>query len=231
MRRLSLLFLCVVVLFGLSMTTSAQQYAPNPPDTTLTFIQNVGGLGIGGIYQGTLDSNPTVINFICADDTHTIGPSTWPVDLYSLTNLVNTGAYAYVGFNPTYNSAQQAWSMEAYLEGLVISGYGTLDAAKITAMNYAIWSITNPNGAVSDPNSIDPGFDPAYYIGQAAANWQAVWNAGAPGITFYVPTGTGNNPYGPPQIFSSTPEPLSMALMGTFLTLVGLALGKKKLFS
>ncbi len=31
--------------------------------------------------------------------------------------------------------------------------------------------------------------------------------------------------------FDVTPEPRSMALMGTFLTLAGLALGKKKLFS
>ena len=35
----------------------------------------------------------------------------------------------------------------------------------------------------------------------------------------------------PQEFIGETPEPISMALMGTFLTLAGLGLGKKKLFA
>jgi len=243
MKRIPPLFLALTVTFALSITVRAQT------TVTVGFNNLAGGNGgPTGIYQGTLNGTPD--NFICADDTHTIGYGiSWPANMYSLTALLSSHAYAYInnpsgaGFNTGLSaSAAEAWTAEAYLEFLIISGFdhGSLSSNQIGALNYAVWALTSynyldPNGLYGDSNAVDPGYTPGYYIGLAQTAYLGGWGSStdANAVRFFVPTGNGTNSYGPPQLFSdvATPEPLSMVLMGTFLSLAGLGLGKKKLQS
>jgi len=237
MKRLSLL-LGLAVMLGLSMTAFGQT-AVN------VYFSNLSG-GDGsptGVYQGTL--NGTADNFICADDTHTIGYGVqWPAEMETLSQLLNTSNpynYTYIanasglGYNPNLaSSATEAWTMEAYLEYTLISGYPGISNDLLSALNYAVWSITSYNVPLTaTQNNYTFGAYSAYGEYQAALT---AWNNGTAAtdanfVRFFVPTGNGTNG-GAPQLFSDvTPEPISMALMGTFLSLAGFGLGKKKLFS
>jgi len=227
MKRLSLLLAGLVVMLGLSMTAFAQD--------TIKFNMLVGGDGSPtGLYQGTL--NGVLTNFICADDTHEIqSGESWQATEYSLGTLLSSGAYAYVGYNSYYGSATAIWTDEAYLEYAIITGY-SLTGAQQAAINNAIWDLTTPGGTELIGSTSD-STNPLYWINQAAANAASWASANPNGVNFFVPiigTETGAPAgYPNPQLFSdvNTPEPVSMALMGTFLTLAGLGLNKKKLFT
>jgi len=230
MKRLSLLVLGLTVMLGLSMTAFGSD--------TIVFTKLVGGTGSPtGLYQGTL--NGVVTNFICADNTHEIqGGESWQATEYSLGSLLSSGAYSYVGYNSYYGGAGGAttvWTDEAYLEYSIITGT-SLTGAQQAAINNAVWDLTTPGGAQLSGSTSD-STNPLYWINLANAN-AAAWTAANPyGVTFFVPvagTATGYPSGHPdPQLFSdvNTPEPISMALMGTFLSLAGFGLGKKKLFT
>jgi len=250
-RTISLLFLSVAVMFALSLTARAQD------DPSIYFNQVVGGNGAAGIYQGTLTgtSGPPWVNFECADDVHGIqGGENWQATAYyglgtndanaaifetyvtgSSTGYNQNAGYAGHGTVINIQSVAEAWLMEAYLEYAQITEFGLNSNADVAAISDAIWSITNGIGgnrdSESNPDLVTSYIDAAF---TAYSNGTAALDAAL--VIFYVPiAGTASNyPTGDPnpQLFSTvTPEPLSMALMGTFLTLAGLALGKKKLFS
>ena len=221
MKRLSLLVLGLTVMLGLSMTAFGSQ--------TLYFnsvqgTQDANGT-FTGIYYGSLGSatGPTM-DFVCDDHLHTVGvPSSWTVNAYSLSDVIaGTGnSQSYVGFNSAYGSAKEAYTMEAYLELLMINGGGA--ASDPSGISDAIWTILD---AGYTPPSSGAGSDYMNYVNMALAAYNGGWSDNG-AVTFYVPL----NGSGGQEFSSATPEPISMALMGTFLSLAGLGLGKKKLFT
>jgi hypothetical protein len=208
-RNLSLLFLSFAVMLGLSMTALAG-------DTiTFNYAQTGDGVYGTGIYYGTLNGNP--MSFMCDDATHDIsGGQSWQVTEYTLAGLIAQGG-TFVGYNFAYGDVAQDYTMESYLEWVMIQGGGS--TTDPNGISEAAWSLLDP--AYHAPTGSDYG----YWIGQAQGALAGGWTGA--GVTFYVPT-TGSSGQ---EFSSATPEPISMALLGTFLSLAGLGLGKKKLFS
>jgi len=142
---------------------------------------------------------------------------------------------------------QDAYNMAAYLANLLLTGVYT-GSGSVNAINWAIWDIMDtPNAyGITDPGGsgcatgynglsglpTTPGCGEQWvtYVG---ANEQGYSN---PNIVIYTPNSaiySGPDKGGWAQEFfgeQTVPEPLSMILMGTFLSLAGLTLGKKKLF-
>jgi hypothetical protein len=216
MKKLSLLFLGMAVMLVLSLT------ALGSDTLKFTGAQTSDGVYGTGIYYGTLNGTP--MDFMCDDASHTISAGqSWQVTEYTLAQMIaggSTGPASYVGWNSTYGGSSdptEAYTMEAYLESLMIWGGG---------------SVTDPNGiseaawTLLDSGYTAPtGSDYSFWIGKAYAAYLGGYTG--TNVTFYVPT-TGSVGQ---EFSSATPEPISMALMGTFLTLAGLGLGKKKLLS
>jgi len=147
-------------------------------------------------------------------------------------------------------SALQAYSEVAWLAQNMFTNntdpngtgiYGSTGTAGST-ISWAIWTILDSPPAASD---LEPGVGT---LVTDAENWWAslasIPNCQAnpvacgkvPNINIYTPWGNSESDTGEgyAQEFIgplTTPEPLSMALMGTFLTLAGFALGRKKLLS
>jgi hypothetical protein len=238
-RTFSLLFLGLAIMLGLSMAAFAQ-------DT----IQYTGGYesvldGYGaGLYSGTL--NGVATEFICDDADHEIGNgSTWKVNAWTLSQVAMQNHGAFAGLNnglnkpweqdATYGPAgthggytvPEVYSAVAYLANQLLSGtIPASDTPDVNGIAYAIWELMGNPGAIG---ITDPG-DPWIATGLNHDNYTNNL------IVFYSPDGntitkgpfTGDTP----QEFIgevATPEPLSMALMGTFLSLAGLGFGKKKL--
>jgi len=238
MKRISLLFLGLAVMLGLSMTAFAQ-------DPQIEFTggtqSSYGGFGTG-LYSGTL--NGTNTEFVCDDATHEIGNgSTWNANAWTLSQVVSAGNGAFAGSpyatasgdssNGGSFTVAQAYSAAAYLANLLFTG---ADPSYINQIQYAIWQIMDAPGNGPGNNNVNASglttSDTAYWVNLGKAN-DTYTN---PYIVFYSPDGnlitsgpdTGQTAQ---EFIGETPEPLSMALMGTFLTLAGFGLGKKKLFS
>ena len=190
-----------------------------------------------------------------------VGPSTWNVNIYNLSNVAiySNGLYAVpsgdrpkgtslftaTGDSPNLSptpSIKQDYNMVAYLADLLLTG--TVNSTKsetINAIQWAIWDIMDspkangildPGGTGCTLSSTSPNCG-SYWVEYA---WRNELNYSNPYIVFYTPDGTiisgdDKGRYAQEVIGLVTPEPLSMALMGTFLTLAGLGLGKKKLLS
>jgi len=236
MKRVSLLLLGLAVLFGLSMTAFA--------DSTDILFTGVSGPNAGGvytgIYYGTLNNGMAnaVPNspFICDDypDEITEGDS-WTATVSSLTNLGTTR------FMPTYLNDPsltqiQAYSEVAWLAENLLYGAGTNGTTDNdpNGISWAIWYILdNPDMTRLDPGTLS---EVNNYV--TAAN---SWLDGLPAACRANPIACGDVRniyiYTPPtgvtsqEFLGPTPEPLSMILMGTFLSLAGLGVGKKKLMS
>jgi len=267
MKRLSLLFLGMAVMLGLSMTAFAQldpqivfTDVPGPQTT----IQGPSGNLGAGIYTGTVGTTTT--HFICDDDLNSIQQNdAWNANVYTLSNVATygNGQYAVTPGLPTYGQAgftlngtslytasgdsisptptiQQDYNMAAYLANQILSGAVT-NLAIVAAVQWAIWDIMDtpnanhivePGGAGCTTGTSCGG----YWVNYAWTNDSGYTNSS---IIFYTPTqgftagpDSISNPNGYAQEFiSETPEPISMALMGTFLSLAGFGLGKRKLFS
>jgi hypothetical protein len=235
-RTLSLLFLGLAVMLGLSMAAFAQDIITFTGPTSSAY----GGYGTG-LYGGTLNGNST--EFMCDDATHDISSGdTWAATPWSISQAAvqNQGAFAGLAtgnatweqdatYGPVTGSHTnlQVYSAVAYLANLIFANPNGVD---VNGIQYAIWALMD-----NPPASSDPGTG-AFWIAQGLAN-DTYTNSG---ITFYSPDGsvieTGDPHAGmTAQEFitdtTPTPEPISMALMGTFLTLAGLGLSKKKLIS
>jgi len=245
MRRFLLLVLGLAVMLGLSMAAFAQ----DDPQIVYTggYQSSYGGFGTG-LYSGTL--NGTATEFVCDDATHDIGNgSAWYNNAWSLSQVITLGNGMFAGGSAPYATATgdsqnggsftvpQAYSAVAYLANLLFTG---ADPSYINQIQYAIWQIMdNPGdgpgcnlvgGCGLPPQPLTEG-DTAYWVNLGKSN-DTYTNGN---IVFYSPDGNTiySGPYTgdyPQEFIGETPEPLSMILMGTFLSLAGLALGKKKLF-
>jgi len=247
MKRLSLL-LGLAVMLGLSMTAFGQS------DPQIVFTggteSSFGSFGTG-LYSGTL--NGVATQFICDDATHEISSGDmWNTNAWSISQAAtaNNGAFAGGSYATASGDAPnnggvskftvpQAYSAVAYLANLLFTG---ADSAYVNEIQYAIWQIMDDPGNGPGNNSLLGGsmttIDTAYWVLQGKAN-DTYTNAS---IFFYSPDGStitcapsspGCGYVGdtPQEFIGETPEPISMALMGTFLSLAGFGLGKRKLFS
>jgi len=216
-RRLGILVLGVAVVFGLETTAFGG-------NVTITFTKNTasyGGVGVG-IYQGSVNGGPTLAQFVCDDFLHGISNNqSWTASVGS-TNPTSSG----LRFGPSNVSnplltgqsltQQEIYNMVTYL-ALQIFSDPTNSHGNWGYLSWAIWSITD--GAWNNP----------YYTSQVSSFVQAALarkDTNNGDLVVYTPV-SGQ----PGQEFLSTPEPGSILLMGTCLTLAGLLLARKKMLS
>jgi len=238
MKRLCLLFLGLAVMLGLSMTAFAQD-----PQIEYTggYQSTYGGFGTG-LYSGTV--NGTSTQFVCDDSTHSIANGdVWNTNVWTLAQVVTAGNGAFAGApyktatgdsgNGGSFTVAQAYSAVAYLANLLFTN---ADPSYLNQIQYAIWQIMDTPGSGPGNNNVNASgltmADTAYWVNVGKAN-DTYTNQY---IVFYSPDGnlitSGPDTGATAQEFiGTTPEPISMALMGTFLTLAGFGLGRKKLFS
>jgi len=143
------------------------------------------------------------------------------------------------------NNIQYDYDMAAYLADLLLTKAYT-SSATINAIQWAIWDIMDSpasNGLADPGGSCSSAFTATgptnKSCGKGWVNFALAYEEtySNPYIVFYTPTqGITAGPdksscaYAQEFIGLNTPEPLSMALMGTFLTLAAFGLGRKKLF-
>jgi len=137
-------------------------------------------------------------------------------------------------------SLQDSYDAVAYLAYQILSGAYT-DNTRVSAIQYAIWEIMDGPPPGPGNNSAIAGLtmnDTGYWIYNALKNES---NYSNPGIVFYSPDGFKITAGVPADVgltaqeFISyntpTPEPRSLALMGTVLALGALILGRQRLFA
>ena len=224
-RTLSLLSLSLAVVLGLSMAAFAQT---NGSQVSITFNSalgtNYGGF-YTGIYNGTLNGAAT--SFVCDDSLNDITEGeSWQATAWSLSNVGTKGLFSGSPYTATYAAGgsagysytpQQVYNAVAYLANQI---FINPNGPNVNSLAYAIWGLLDDpldHGSSGQPS------DTGTYIalGLANDNYQ---NAD---FYFYTPLNTTSG--GPQEFMSETAEPLSMALMGTFLTLAGFVIGKKRL--
>jgi hypothetical protein len=230
-RTFTLLFLGLAVMLGLSMAAIAQVSISYDGTAASSF----GGVGTG-LYGGTLNGGADMKQFICDDYPHRIfAGESWEA---TTENLLNLTGVLYI--NPNGQTTLQAYAEVDWLAENIFSGTNT-DGSGITdlsTLSWAIWTILDapPSGPSGTAGAVTD-----------AKNWWASLSTSCQSnpancvtdYNIYTPISGTQNPswrgypqefLGAPPSSTTTPEPLSMALMGTFLTLAGFALGKKKLF-
>jgi hypothetical protein len=218
----------LVVMLGLSMTAFAQADPQITVNSSQFIYQGVGT----GIYYGSVGSTPT--NFVCDDFTDEIIPGeTWQAAVYNLESVF-TGSppVLFNGITPGHDATTwtQAYAEVAWLAEQIFTN---TNQSTGDSLQYAIWYIMD-HPTISDPGSgaTDAANALSWYNHLSASCQEDPVACGAlANLVIYVPiswTGSGQ----PQELLGTpTPEPLTMLLMGTFLSLVGFGLGKKKLFS
>jgi len=214
-------------MLGLSMAAFAQG------SMTLTGVNgsNYGG-DYTGLYYGTLSTPTGTLSnapFVCDDYPHNISMGqTWAVTVFNLTNLSGVTYSNPHGQSTLAAYAEVMWLAENLFSGTNTNGSGITDP---NVLSYAIWSI------MDDPAAGPSGESTA--ITDAKNWWASLSSSCTASGTALVACGvvtdyniyTPNGGAGQEWLGPATPEPLSMALLGTFLTLAGLVLGKQKLFT
>jgi len=236
-------------------------FTNNPAPTTSIWDSQLHGYVSTGIYTGTINSVNTSficdddLNTIHAGDVwnsyafNLSNVATYGNGQYAIPNpfgwAKGTSIWHASGAGIS-SSIQYDYDMAAYLADLLLTKVYT-SSATINAIQWAIWDIMdNPaSNGIADPggactstytatgptsNSCGKG-----WVNFAVAHEE---NYSNPYIVFYTPTqGITSGPdkstcnYAQEFIGLTTPEPISMALMATFLGLAGIGLGKKKLLS
>ena len=250
MRRLSLRVLSLAVMLGMAMAARAGNtivFTDSPgPESSMSSVGT-------GIYTGTL--NGVTTSFICDDDYNDVSKGqSWNVYEYTLSgasDVATPGHGLFSGSPAPYTasgagitpspSIQSDYDAVAYLADQLLSyAVPASDSAQINAIQWAIWAImdhpskegiTEPTAGsgctATSGNSVDCG---GYWVNYALTNEASYSN---PNIVFYTPVLSGSKDCGTPTGqewigLTSTPEPFSMLLMGTFLTLAGGLLGRKR---
>jgi len=243
-----------VVLIFLGMLTMLGLSAPSALATEVTLdFTGVNGTNDGGvftgIYKGTLTGgnvpNTTPSNFMCDDYQDEIYiPETWRVTTYSIENLAG-GASPLVTFgdnsNTLYNRLYVGSQLQAYAEAIYIA-QGLLNSPgtpnpQASVDSFTIWTLMN--NTVSAPSDISAQVSTllastgTWWTGTCDKNPSALTTclAGLSDVNIYVPVPGSQNVGNRPQEFlglGPAPEPVSIILMGTFLSLASGLLGKKK---
>jgi hypothetical protein len=228
-RTLTLLFLSAAVMLGLSMAAFAQ--------VTIHFTGPTEGScnGVGtGISGGTLNGSPAT--FFCDDYPHHINyGESWEANVSTLASLGSV-QYPNPGRVPTLQAySEVAWLAENLPSGGAIANGGTTDPSTIS---WAIWSILYPYPP-SPPGPLGPGPVGSGPGGTGTAitdaqNWrnnhplcQVNPTSCVDNIAIYTPVDRSAG--GPQEFVGNTPEPVSMLLVGTFLSLAGGLLREKRL--
>jgi hypothetical protein len=161
-------------------------------------------------YDFSLNGSSSTIQLMCIsfDKEITVGEQ-WTVNIESLGQAA--------GGDPTLLNEYEE---DAWLYGQITPSTSTTD---VTLIQFAAWAILDPTG-------VEVASDTEWQTNQVAINgWLSAAAAGvagaAPGyfdhFELYVPTGSygpPDYPYGEPQTFlGTTPEPSSLALLGTGL--------------
>jgi hypothetical protein len=233
-RKLSLLLLSLAVVLAFSMAASAS-------DVTITYNHTQSSYNDEGtgIYYGTLNtgSGAVATNFTCDDyPDHIVSGESWTATVENLSNLSGV-LYS----NPNGQSTAAAYFEVAWLAENLFSGANT-DGSGVTnpnVLSWAIWTILDSPAGPAPSGTAAAVTDAENWYNNCLAHWSTA-ACTLENINIYTPVAGSESPaIGYPQEFLAegngpitvTPEPLSMALMGTFLTLAGLRLGKKKLSS
>ena len=227
-RTLSLLLLSLAVMLGFSMAAFAQD--------TIT-LTGVNGSNYGdvytGIYYGTLTTpSGTTTNapFVCDDypDEISMGQS-WTATAYNLNNLSGVRFQNPNGQTTLAAYAEVMWLAENIFSGTNMDGSGVTDS---NVLSWAIWTILDNPGAGPSGTSTAVAAAEAWWASLSSSCTSSGAALVACGVVadynIYTPNGEGGQEWLGP---ATTSEPLSMVLLGTFLTLGGIGLGKKKLFS
>ena len=232
-RNLLLLFMSTAILLSLSMTAFAGSLL------TFTGVKGTNDGGVyTGIYYGTLNGGPQQ-NFMCDDySDHIYSGESWTVNTFNIENLAG-GAFGGVTFGTSGTVSSGMSQLQAYAEALniakgLLNSPGTGDP-QASVDSFMIWKLLN--NSVPVPGDISSAVSSG--LATAGGWWTSTCDpslssclAGLSNVAIYVPVAgsqTGND--GRPQEFlglTPTPEPVSMILMGTFLSLAGGLMGKKK---
>jgi len=236
-------------------------FTNNPAPTTSIWDSQLHAYVSTGIYTGTINSVSTSficdddLNTIHAGDVW----NSYTFNLSNVATY-GDGQYAIPAGKPAKgtsiwhasgagisSSIQYDYDMAAYLADLLLTKVYT-SSATINAIQWAIWDIMDSpaSNGIADPggacNSTYTTTGPtSNSCGKGWVNFAVAHeeNYSNPYIVFYTPTqgitsGPDKSTCNYAQEFiglSNTPEPISMALMATFLGLAGIGLGKKKLLS
>jgi hypothetical protein len=228
MKRLCLRFAGLVAILSLSMAGAAKA-----GDVTVHFAgvtsSSQSDTGVyTGIYYGTLGASSTTTNFICDDPLNEIKPGqSWQANSQSVSTVIanNSGLFS---TNPTGNqylissglSISQAYIEAAWLAAQLLTG----QSHDYDGVSVAIWEIMDHPGSHGVNISAALQNDVNNLLAQALAAYNNGWQP--IGIAVLTPTA---DPANGQEFFYLTAEPLSMILMGTFLSLAGGLLAKKKL--
>ena len=224
-HKLFLLFLSVAILLGLSMTALASTL-------TLTFESGSGNYPPGGgpptgAYHLMLSDGATsqAVNLICDDYAASVSwHETWQVTEHSINDL---------------SGAKFGNNVQTYAEALWIADdmltHPGMPGGQVSTDQYAIWKLFDTNLSLGYVQSIGVNGVQAE-LDSAMAWWTNICQpnetaclAGLADLIIYTPVPGTQVPErdGPPQEFIGTPEPASMFLLGSFLSLAGGLLSKK----
>lgn len=248
MRKFSLVIAGLAVMLGLSAPAFASNIivftnSPGPE----SWMPGMGGQVGAGIYTGTL--NGTTMSFICDDVYNTVGTgSTWDVNVFSLSNVATKGNGWFAGSPYTASGAglggtvQQDYDMVAYLANMLLTHtIPASNSGEVNAVQWAIWDLMDhPANSENIPDPGGAGCSLSSTNNDCGQYWvEYAWNNGKgysnPNIEIFTPVGditSGPGTGNPGQEWiGETPEPLSMLLLGTFLSLAGGLIGRKKVRS
>jgi len=225
--------LCLVLLgaafLGLSMTALANT-------VTLTYTGNNGtsfGGHATGLYKGTLNGTP--IQFACDDVADSLQYKVpWTANVFTINNLVGTSDFAGVMFGPSNPQTKiyEPTQLQTYAEAMWIADQMfTHPNYNANVDSWAIWVLMAGGGKGNNLLSHGPAGTLAE-IQAAETFWAGCAStdcvAQLAGIEILTPVGGYPNGKIPQEVFYGTPEPVSMLLLGTFLTLGGGLLNRKK---
>ena len=221
MRRLFVLVFGAAALLCISMSAVATNTIYYN-GTTQSSYNDVGT----GLYGGTLNGNAT--NFICDDyPDHIESGESWQA---SQANLENLSGVTFP--NPHGQTTLAAYTEVAWLAENLFYGLDNGGNNDPSTVSWAIWTI------LDDPPSGPSGTSA---LVTAAENWYNGLSAGCKltpvacgvvaDVNIWIPTSWSSSDGRPQEFLTATPEPLSLILMGTFLTLAGGLLGRKRLLS
>jgi len=229
-KKLCLVFLGAAFL-GLSMTALANT-------VTITYTGQHSGTYNGtatGVYKGTLNGAPA--NFICDDYHDHLYPNVpWQADVFKITDIANNAPdFAAVTFGPkggsnAQNTVLEPTQLQSYAEAMWIANqlfqHPTTNA---NVDSYAIWEILNKNYVGMGPAGTAAEITAAenWWNGNGCSANDATCIAQVSNLFIYVPV-SWSTTHGKPQEMFGTPEPMSMLLLGTFLSLGGGLLNRKK---